>query len=394
MKRSFYIKKDGQTVILVIMVTAVLFTLIAALGTTAYHKHNNIVREEKFVQALYAAEAGIETTIARIKKNISWYNNLPEAGKNITVFPETELKDNITYEVMALKQRQDIGTSLVINSVGKCTGDNGDLLAKKTLESVVAVYNAEDYFKGFIILPEKPGIFNPHGKMNVDANLFMDGDVNLGGTLKVNGSIYASGEITGRHDGQKRSNYNYIPPFPELDTAYYLQKALEDGHVFLTDKTFETSHPPGGEMSEVARAAAGYNGFYYVDGDITVSGDYCGTALFFCTGDINVVGDLEPKYYVGEHVDVGAGSLTLVALGDVNINNHTVYANILADGQLRARGGAVLHGAVCTRGIILDEGEQSTGDFAMCYEEDLMPMAGAVPVKTKTVLWKELYPVF
>lgn len=385
--------QNGQTVVLVIMVTAVLFTMIAALGTTVYHKHNNVEREEKFIQALYAAEAGIETTVARIKKNPSWYNNLPCTGKDFTVFSETPWESRVTFRVTGAKQELKAGTSMVINSVGECTGGNGDVLAKKTLRSEVAVFNAEDYFKGLMVLPGVPGGFNPAGTVHLVADLFVDGDAYSGDNLDVDGCIYASGNISGGQGENKQEHYHYIPPFPELDPAYYLQRALEDGHVFQTDKIWTTPRPYSDGDEEVLWPAARYNGFYFVDGDIAISGDYCGRALFFCTGDINVTGNLEPKHYIGDHVDTGAGGLTLIALGDVDLDNNTVYANIMAGGRLLARGGADLHGAVCARGMVLD-GEQSTGGLAVYYDQGLIPVAGAVPVTTKTVWWEEYYPVF
>ncbi len=376
--------KEGQTLVLVIMITTVLFILSSALGTMSIGSYTNVVREEEYVKAHCAADAGIEKTIAAIKENVGWLNNLPAAGNNdvfTQVFPETPVSDYVTYSVGAIKQRHYIGNSLLINSLGRCENDAGELLAKKTLRCMVAVYGVEDYLKGLAVLSAQPASFDMYNNITVDGSIIINGSINIPDNMLVNGDIYASGNVTGDCAGQIHSNYDYIPSFPELDENYYLQKATEDGHVFYNDVEFGS----GGVITD-------YNGFYYVDGNVNVSGDYQGAALIFSTGDINVTGNMETGVSGGENTGIGNGSLTLVALGDVDIHNFNIHANIIAGGSLYAQDGASLHGAACIGDLIYEP--VGAGLFEICHVLSPEPVDGALTVNIETKLWEESRAVF
>ncbi len=369
-------REEGQTLVLVIMIATLLIILTSAVGTLTLGSYVNVVREEEYIKVQCAADAGIEKAIAAIKKDIDWLNNLPAVNNGVftEVFPETPVSDDVTYSVGAIKQKQAIGNSLLISSLGCCENDAGELLAQKTLRCTIAVYATEDYLKGLAILPDQPANIDMSGNITVEGSMILNGSIEIPDTVLVSGDIYAGGNVTGDCGGQIYSNYEYIPSFPELKKSYYLHKASEDGHVFYHDMEFGTD----GVITE-------YNGFYYVDGNVNISGAYHGAALIFSTGNINVMGSLE----IGDSED---GSLTLIALGDVNIYNFSVYTNIIAGGSLFVQDGASLHGAACVGGFMYEDvGE---GIFEICHVRSLEPVDGALTVNVDTKLWEESRAVY
>ncbi|KAF1086555.1 hypothetical protein SPSYN_00274 [Sporotomaculum syntrophicum] len=377
-------EEDGQTLVLVIMITAVLFILSSALCTMTIGCYMNVIREEEYIKAHCAAEAGVEKTIAAIKEDDGWLNNLPAANSNdvfTRVFLETPVSDDVTNSVEAIKQRQFIGNSLLINSFGRYENDAGELLAQKTLRYTVAVYGMEDFLKGLAVLPAQPASFDMYNNITVDGSMIINGSINIPDNMLVNGDIYASGNVTGNCVGQIHSNYDYIPSFPELDENYYLEKATEDDHVFYNDVEF------GG-----CGVITDYNGFYYVEGNVNVSGDYQGIALIFSTGNINVMGNMETGVSGGENTGIGNGSLTLVALGDINIHSFNVYANVIAGGSLYAQEGASLYGAACVGDLIYEP--VGVGLLKICHVLGPEPLDGALTVNIKTKLWEESRAVF
>jgi len=367
---------EGQTLILVMMITTLLLILISAVGAMTLRSYVNVVREEEYIKVQCAADAGIEKTIAAIKEDADWWNNFLcfNDGVVTDVFPETSISDDVTYSVKAIKQTQYIGNSLSISSLGQCKNDAGELLAQKTLRCTVAVYAIEDYLKGLAVLPDQPVFIDMPGNITVDGSMILNGSIDLPDTVPVSGDIYAGGNATGDCGGQIYSNYEYIPSFPELNESYYLQRALEDGHVFYHDKEFGA----GGVITE-------YNGFYYVDGNVNISGVYQGAALIFSTGNINVLGNLE-------NGGSGNGSLTLIALGDVNIYNFFAYTNIIARGSLFVQGGASLHGAACVGGLTCEPVGECL--FEICHDCGPEPADGALTVNVDTKLWEESRTVF
>lgn len=397
MRGAGWKNNDGQALVLVMMVISVLFVLTASLGTITSHTRGNVISEQRFTQALYAADAGIEKTAAKIINDVKWYTGLPYLGEHdnfAEVFAATELADNVTFQVGAKKTDQRIGTSVLLNSVGRYLDGGGNMLAQKTLRSEVAVFAAGDYFQGFSILPEDPLYLGTSGNMTVNADLILNGSLDLRGSTRVNGDVFASGTVSGNSTGAKYSNYPYIPPFPDLDESYYRGRAMDEGQVYYSDTTFANPGMLTGQGNQTEKMVAVYSGFYYVDGNINISGDYRGTAVFFTTGDVNITGNLEPKCNAGDDPDTSAGNLTLIASGNINIDNYTVYANLMARGVLGARENAKLYGSACVTGIDFGQGGQGSENFTMYYGSDLAPNMDSVPVGIKIIDWGELYPVF
>ena len=377
-----------------LMVMLVLLVLTFTLGSLTHYQYQNVIKEEYSLHTLNAAETGIEAAIAKVGGEPFWYQNLPLAGpvaNAVVVFAETELANQVSYEVQAKKYAQDIGTSWHIVSVGRHRTGEGAPVGQKTLLSTVGVYEAGDYFRGLTVLPGELVSLDLDHPLVLDGDLLISGATRIAGTTVISGVVYAGGNITGTWSGTKRAGYAFIPPYPEPREDVYLINAAAYGEVYLVDTSFG-SYAEGEPGAEEPGPVTQYDGIYYVDGDITIGGSYRGAALFFATGGITVAGHLTPEPGADGQPDAAAGMLALVALEDVDIGDYTVYANILAGGCLRASAGAALYGSACVTG--LDFGGSGSEPVYIYHHENLYPIEDFIPTKTKIVDWQEQYTVF
>jgi len=376
----------GQALLLVIIVISLLLALTGSLGMITRLTKNNIIGEQQFIRAFYAADAGIEKTAAKIITELPagppWYTGLSGSYTGIL---SGSLPGNTRFEVKARKEARSTCTSLLLQSVGQCLDHNGKVLAQKTVEADVAVFNAADFFRGFSILPEEPLLLDNIGNLTlvVHGDFLLNGSLKAGESLQVNGTVYASGPVTGSYPQGKQGNYSYIPPFPNPDSRYYADRAASDGHLFYAGATF--ANPPD--------RAVPYNGFYFIDGDMDISGDFIGSAIFFATGDITISGDLTPRPSAEDVPDITAGDLTLIALGDIKLENCTIYANLMARG-LEVRGNTVLYGAACMAETEFKPGGLGSGNLTIYSGGARLPVPDAIPPAIKIVEWREIYPVF
>ncbi|WP_027363479.1 hypothetical protein [Desulfotruncus alcoholivorax] len=402
MKGLVWKNPEGQAVVMVLLVVLILFVLSAALETITTGARGNIAGENYSIQALYAADAGIEKLTAKINNNPVWCYSLP-SDRLVTVFNNQQLSENVYFTVSAQKGVQhEFGTAIFIESVGKYLDGSNNLLAQKTLNCEVVVYKAADFLSGFALLPEESSGLMFSGNGYFDAPLIYNGDLQLTGNIEVNSSkkIFTGGSFNAVSDGEDRpvynaanvrQNYLYIPPFPDLSDNYYQARAAENGHVYYGDTTFSNLWLPVGEENTIMEVVPTYDGFYYVDGDIDISQNFNGQAVFFASGNIIVSGNLTPKVDADEDAPTpGVGNLTLVALGDINIKNVTVYANLVSGGSLIANDNTELNGAVCAKGASFP----GCGSIKQYVADYMAPDDEFVPFCVKLVDWREKYPVF
>lgn len=398
-------QNDGQALIMVVISIAILYVITASLGSITGHTHKNMISELELTQALYAADAGIENTIGKVLNDSAWYEGLSSAFT--TVFNNQELTAGVVYGTKIKKVNntdQVFGTEAMIESVGQCI-NAGNVQAKKTLQCYIAVYTANDYFKGLTVLPGEAVGATVTGSAAINSPVICSSDLTLGDSLTVvgNNPVYTGGELTLADSascdaGNVQQSYSYIPPVPDLDDSYYQILAAESGaeHLFTSGVsdptyTFPNSHIDTKQViipdSDGAEATVYlYSGCYYVNGDLNISGCYQGKAVIFASGDIKIASDLVSVNDYCEET-AGAGDLTLIALGNIMVEESKVYANLMARGVFQTSGAVILQGAVCASGIDLGRSH-----FDLNFNS-LDVNKAAIPVTVKVYNWQELYPV-
>ncbi|NPV28515.1 MAG: hypothetical protein HPY58_02450 [Firmicutes bacterium] len=376
----------AQALVLVMVVLFILLLLATAVVTLAGGHRRNAAYQRDLVQAYYAADAGVERLLVKIREEPGWYAGLP-FNLEQTVFAHVSYAGGEIQEVRVKKEEAvGPGTKIVITSVGTFH------TARRTIVASVLVSGVSDLVRGISILPPVAqdltisGNFSlipdPGYKGDKKVLFVLNGSLTLSGSTEIRGDAYASGSITEQHDNIKGNTYpNHpgFPSFPSLDVEHYKSRALESYQYYQGDKTF------GGKNETTS-----YSGIYFVEGNVEISGRYSGQAVIVARGKIEVTGDLKAD-------NTASDMLVLISLGDVDIKNHEVDAVVVAKGRFSAQGNASLYGGVLAQG--LDFPGQGGGRVTIACNPDLVvqnipsEVAQGTSMSLKVESWKEQYPV-
>jgi len=377
----------GQALILVMLVLLVLAVLGSAVVTLAASHRLSSARQESLMQAYYAAEAGAERVLARIRYEPGWFSGLP-ADVEQTVFSNVPYAGGKILEVTLKKVPVGIATRVEITSVG-IFGPPDEPLARKTLNVSVLVSAASDLVRGVSVLPESPTSLNLKGNFSLEpaegvdgVKFVLNGDLDLGGASRIVGDVYASGTITGtdKITGHAYAGYTGVPTFPVIEEEWYRIEAQRNGRYYAGDVVL------GGESGSTS-----YAGIYFAEGAIEISGEYSGQAVIVAKGGITVEDDLK--------AESGNDLLVLISLADVSIRNFEVDAVVIAANTFQAWGKATLYGGLVARGLDLPGAGGGGGGAVgiVCNPqlvEGLPPeVLQGVSSSIKIESWRERYPV-
>ena len=352
----------GQGLVFVIMVTVLLFFLTSVVTAMTIQTIHNSNEQEEYIKAYWAADAGIEKAVAAIRDNKALLNNIIYAPDGVSISVLASSFENTSFTVTAQKLSRDFGFSLTLTSQGAYGS------AQKSLKCIADIYLMNDYLSGITVLPQTPASLILPENLIVQGDLLVKGSVEMPNNAQITGNIYASGNISGADpsilSGVSYINYEYLPSFPFLDSAYYQQSAAAHGHVYNFNQVFNSVHTVNG-------------GYYYVNGDVSITGNYYGNGVLFSTGNIEITGDLTANH----------GNLTLICLGEVSIpaNSH-VEANIIAQSFLSVGSGATLQGMICVGALIAPDG------FSL-YKTNTV-WEDALTMQIKMSDWQETRSVF
>ncbi|MCL6560506.1 MAG: hypothetical protein K6U74_17270 [Firmicutes bacterium] len=375
-RKKNILSERGQALVLV-MLSLLVLALVGAASLTLTGTHGKEARYQKdLMQAYYTAEAGLERALVKIRAN-------PELGNQSGVlFSQVPYAGGGTFDVSLSPESQNGFARRV-----KITSDGRFGTAKKTLEISLLVLSVSDLLKGTSILSSDPvdlritGNFFAGSEPGSERGIFLiNGSLELGGSSRIEADVYASGNITGkdRIGGNAYPFYPAVPSFPVIDEGYYESKARENGQYYPGNADFggKKHGHHGGEIDD-------YDGIYFVDGMLTISGTYSGRAIIVAQ-NIKIDGDLL--------ANTPNDLLTLISLGDVDIKNYEVRALVVAAGAFRAQGGAELHGGLLVQNIEVSGNVDIYCNPELAAQNPLSGLyfgSGGVKIES----WKEQFPV-
>lgn len=372
-----YRDEKGQALLFVVLMTSLILVLVTgALGVTGIHR-KNVQYQKQQVQAYYIAEAGIERAVAKMREDASWLDRFAWGREERVAELEGPYSGGEINQVTLRKTTEGMGLKVELASLGKFVN------AQKTLQATLYYVNAQSLMGGLSLLPDSPLDLDIRGNFSLEnagqnwGKLLLNGNLRLSGSAEVKADVYVSGSVEGRDkiEGQVYENFRYIPRFPEIDLTYYQAEALRAGQYY-----------PGDLALSGTRL---YNGIYYVERNLTLYGTYSGRAVLVVEGNVSIPRDLLPASV--------SDAVTIICLGDVDMENSTVKAVIIAGGTLFARGNGVLEGALVARGLNFGgQGQGGGGSVTIRYNAQAIPgnlLTGIMP-ELEIISWKEKYPVF
>lgn len=186
----------GQALVLVILMTAVIFTVgtaALALGSTA---HRIAVLEVAQKRAYYIAEAGVEKVLAKAKSDPDWVKGLPLDAESD--FLHHDLGGNGSYaggefKQIIVKKTADTVTSatLEVTSTGEYRKARRTVQARAEINFVYS----ENIFRG-LWTSSLTGVKLAHGADIASNVVASDGEIKLPAGSIVKGHIYSKTKVT------------------------------------------------------------------------------------------------------------------------------------------------------------------------------------------------------
>jgi len=424
----------GQTFVFVLIITAAIFFIGGAALTMGSSVLKTAKHEKKQGQAYYVAEAGVERTIAKALAEPDWLKTTLPESTTIAVsefdhlaYPDSAQGDEIE-SVTVAKTTHDFYYDLVITSEGSYRG------SRKIVEARVRFFKPIDFEKK--IWAGTSATFLNNGTIN--STVWSNGDITIqnNGTV-VNGSIYAMGNVHLNQNafvGENIEAYGNIDIENNAEGCYayrdpaspnYLKGWIKSknnitmgggatavwGSAWATNSISDSSnaikgtkHPstdPGitwqlnsfpaltlqqcqdtasysyvGPKTFTSSDMSNLNGIIFVDGDVTVSGDYTGVGVIASSGNLTISGSIRRL-----NTD---SCLTLISYGKISFSNgcDPVEALIYTPNICEVSNGTHLNGAIVAGTIITDQNAVATFDPLMAET------ANSVNWNYKIISWK------
>lgn len=347
--------RPGQALVGVLLIFLLVAALTMASITLAGSHRQNTARQREAVQAYYAAEAGVERTLLRIKKDPGWFAGwLGQLASNQEksflpyITPDFMPPLQAPLEQLTIKKIAAFPDARIeIKSTG--LSRSGAAAARKTLLVNVRLYHPAGLLSGLSILSERPlditlgNSFSLTGSSGQKPVFYVNGSLTRRGgghSNAIYADIYAAGDITGVYGNSTLHPHDpSMPSFPALEENWYRANAQS---IFNGNAVFgnESHHQgPGNNPHAEPDVSPPYSNIYFVDGDVEISGSYTGQAVIFATGKITVTRDLAARD--------SNSLLVLIALrGPVDIENNRVDALIIAPEGIDCHGNATLNGGL------------------------------------------------
>jgi len=432
--------ESGQALLLVMMVLMVLLLLGAAALTRTGSNRVRSLEQQKMVQSMYIAEAGVEKALAYIKDDYLWL-------KGLTCDTEYTYITNLAFAEGQIKEVKitrisstDNPTLFSIESTGYYKG------ATRTLVVKGEMYDPIDFGKGIWI---KEGLSTFSNNTSCDSDIISEGSLVFDNNVDFNGNILSAGSIILKNNekaGKVIANEDvWIFNDVEVITRVVAGKDLHiensgvltgnvsvyrninmgsnskingdieyNGSLSLgTDASIEGTVTYGcvepininlpafpvldesifkgyPDIATSGNVSGNFNvdGIFYSLGDLNISGTYQGNGLIVTHGKVNITGDLV-------RAD-SQSSLVIIAFGhdDGGIgieaqNNYSINALLYTPHRIVLANNLQFYGSLICGQIDVNNNGVVTYDREL---NDAYKKWMTTVVKVKS--WKELNPVF
>jgi|GEM_PF-1851952 len=364
----------GSVFLLAMAALITLMLLGTSLLQTSMQGLSWASNDRRHIEAFCLAEAGVDMAICKLYED---YDNINDSLSTTGTYTDSFslAQGSVNYTVTA--PYSGIADScLIVSDATTWTGEQSRV-------RVVAAYQSDTsrVFEGAIFC-DSPLTLNGSGGIYPDADgnggdIYANGDVTFNGTsyhMTSDGSIYTTGttnwtppEVPATHVHE-----NVAPlVMPVIDIDYYESIATTT----YTGKTTFTSSD-----------LSGISGVIFVKGDVTISGNYSGTAVIVATGKITVSGDVTTS-------NPDSDTLALLSPKSIKITGNAtvhglIYAHsVLDDAETTVSGNTTIYGAIVSDVV------RTNGGIEVHYRDvwKSLPLPGVGKTQWAPVSWQALY---
>ncbi|MEW6049214.1 MAG: hypothetical protein AB1609_22545 [Bacillota bacterium] len=354
--------------VLAVVAGAALFAASVAFSSLGYLRL--AARHREWVQALNAAEAGVDHYIAVLSRDQAFRGELQGA-----VDPDDPAAG--TYSVSC----EETGPGLLsLESVGSI----GDVA--RTVKQVVRLRGVAPMNLSYAMLANAGNdagqslVFDKNVDVGVWGNVHCNGTAEFTkGTLVVEGDFTYSGELV---------------LDPDKEEELVVSGALAQAPVALVNM-----RSAGWWLSRASAVLSGSQRLeggdfdrqiVYVDGDLTVTGLFSGRFTLVCAGDVTVVPDLRVQ-------EPGRDGLAIVCFGNVHIEKKgparggdVVGVYLVSSGDLEVDADVDIRGGAAFKVLSYKAGRDIRISWDPSFVSDPPPGCGGEPVSVERVRWEEI----
>lgn len=363
---------DGERGVATVAVLAVLAGAAVFAASVAFSSLGYLrlaARHREWIQALNAAEAGVDHYIAVLSRDQAFRGELQGA-----VDPDDPAAGS--YSVSC----EETGPGLLsLESVGSVRG------VTRTVKQVVRLRGVAPMNLSYAMLANAGNdagqslVFNRNVDVEVSGNVHCNGTAEFTkGTVVVEGDFTYSGELVLDPDKEEelvvRGAIAQAPvaPVNMRSAGWWLSRASA---VLSGAQRLE-----GGDFDRQ---------IVYVDGDLTLTGLFSGRFTLVCAGDVTVVPDLRVQ-------EPGRDGLVLIAFGAIRVDGKgppppegVIEAYLVSSGELEVDTDVDIRGGAAFKVLSYKAGRDIRISWDPSFVSDPPPGCGGEPIRVERVRWEE-----
>ena len=366
--------EQGSVFLLAMVALIALLILGTSLVQTSVQGLSWASNDRRYIEAFCLAESGVDMAITKLYED---YDNINDALDTSGTYSDSFSLSQGSVDYTVTAPYSGIADSCLI------VADATTWTGRQARVRVVAAYQSDTsrVFEGAIFC-DSPLTLNGSGAIYPDADgsggdIYANGDIVFNGTsytMTADGSIYTTGTTNWVPDEVPAANvHENVAPLvmPVIDVDYYESIATQ---VYTGKQSFGNA-----EMENLT-------GVIFVNGDITIAGNYTGQAVIVATGKITVTGNVTTE-------NPDTDTLALLSPKSIKITGNStvhglVYAHSVVDDA-----STTLSGDITVYGAIVSDVVRTNGGIEVHYRDvwkDL-PMPGVGKTQWAPVSWQQLY---
>jgi hypothetical protein len=366
---------DGSqgSVFLLAMVSLVALLLLGtSLVETAVQGLGRAARDRRAREAANLAESGIDMALVKLYED---YDNINETLDATGVYTSSYSLPQGTVDYTVTAPYNGIpDTCMVISNARSWANKRVQVRAIASYQRDVSrVFNGAIFSNSPLTLNGAGGVYpDETGK---GGQIYARGNIRFNGTsftMTDQGAIYTTGST------------NWVPPqvpatsvfqgiapipMPVIDLDYYRSIATT---FYSGNKTFKTS-----DMS-------GLSGVIFVDGNVSISGNFSGQALIVATGDVKITGNV-----IAEHPATDA--IAVITTKAVKISGNPTVHGLVYSHSVTEDASATISGSAEIYGAIISDVVTTNGAIIVRYRDVWagLPIPGKGKTQWAQISWEE-----
>jgi Tfp pilus assembly protein PilX/cytoskeletal protein CcmA (bactofilin family) len=371
-------QSQGSVFLLAMVALITLMLLGTSLVESAVQGLAKASKDIRQQEAANLAESGVDMALCKLYEDYDSIN-------------ETLSTDGTVSGSFALPQ----GTvSYTINSPYAGIADTCEVVSdatsrfnKRARVRVIASYRTDvgRVFEG-AIFSNSPLTLNGSGEVKPDASgkggsIYAKGDITFKGTsftMHPEGFIYTTGTTNWVPPQVPATSVyqNIAPvPMPIIDLQWYHDHATV---IYTAAKKSAVKFGAGGV------SLSGLSGIIYVNGDVSISGQYTGKALIVATGDISITGNVTAG-------DRDTDAIALITTKSVKIAGNAEVDGLIYSHNVTQDASATINGTANIYGAVVADVVTTNGGVTVEYRDVWggLPLPGKGKTQWAQFSWEE-----